>query len=200
MGARSVRAILLVATVLLAACGIQSDASPRDVPDNERSLVNLAGSSGSAASGADRIYLAGPGDDRALRSVTRDAASPQDLIRILLLGPNDDEIAAQYSTFIPPNAELNSATTQGEFLLVDLNDAITELTPQSLMQAIAQIVYTANELDGIEAVKLTVDNERLSWPTPNGDTTTAPLRIYDYPNFEQTAQPAYPAVPLSPEG
>jgi hypothetical protein len=192
--------VVAAAIALLSACGIRPDASPRDVPDGERSLINIAGASGSAASGADRIYLVAPGEDRRLRSVTRDAASPEDLIRILLLGPNDDEIASGFSTVIPNTAELRSARTQGQLLIVDLNDAITELTSQSLMQAIAQIVYTATELDGIEAVKLKVDDQELSWPTPNGDTTTAPLRVYDYPNFVQSAQPAYPAVPVSPDG
>ena len=201
-GARSTpTAALAVALValLLGACGIQSDSAPRNVPDGERALDNSSTSRGTDASGADRIYLAAPGDDRRLRSVTRDAASPQDLIKILLLGPNDDEKAAQFTSFIPPTTELISARAQGQFLILDLSEEITELTPQSLMQAIAQIVYTATEIDGIEAVQLKVNDQQLSWPKPNGDTTTDPLRIYDYPNFVQTAQPAYPAVPASPD-
>ncbi len=192
--------LVVVAVLGLAACGIQQDTSYRDVPNDEWILPNSGGNSGSDASGADRIYLIGPGEDRLLRSVARNADSPEDLIKILFLGPNDDELAAQYSSNIPPGTELRSARTQGQFLILDLGEEITELTPQSLAQAIAQIVYTATELEGIEAVQLTVDGEGLSWPTPNGENTTDPLRIYDYPNLVQTAQPAYPAVPLSADG
>ena len=35
----------------------------------------------------------------------------------------------------------------------------------------------------------------VSWPRPVGGNTAAPLSTYDYPNFVQSAQPAYPAVP-----
>lgn len=183
-----------------ASCGVQSDATPRDVPADERILPNAGGTTGSAASGAERVYLVGPGEERLLRSVSRNAESPEELISTLFLGPNDDELAAQYSSNIPPGTELRSARTQGQFLILDLSEEITELTPQSLAQAIAQIVYTATELEGIEAVQLTVSDEDLSWPTPNGETTTDPLRVYDYPNVIQTAQPAYPAVPISADG
>ena len=115
---------------------------------------------------------------------------------LLLLGPNDDEIAAQYSSFIPPDTQLLSARSKGQILIVDVTGEIAELTGQSLSQAIAQIVYTATEIDGIEAVQLKVDGVEVAWPKPNGEITADPLRIYDYPNFVQTAQPAYPAVPV----
>ena len=185
-----------VAAFALGACGIQTDSAPRDLPEDERSLISDS-SSGSDASGADRIYLVAPGEERLLRSVPRDAEFREDLIEILLLGPNDDEVAAQFSSFIPPSTELLSARSKGQILIVDLTAEISELTGQSLSQAIAQIVYTATEIDGIEAVQLKVEGEDVAWPKPNGDTTADPLRTYDYPGFVQTAQPSYPAVPVA---
>lgn len=183
--------------VVAAACGVQPDSSPRDLPEAEQGLETSDESSGDIAAGADRIYLIGPGDDRLLRSVQREADSASDLVRTLLRGPNDDEIEAQFTTAIPSTTELNEATIQGQNLTVDLTPDIIELDTQSLVRAIAQIVYTATELDGIETVQIEIDNERLSAPTPGGDTTTAPLRIYDYPGLVQTSQPAFPAGPVS---
>lgn len=188
--------LLTVAALVMTSCGIQTDSAPRNLPDSERGPAVAGSSSGSDASGADRIYLVAPGDERLLRSVPRDAALREDLMRILLLGPNDDEIAAQYSSFIPPDTQLLSARSKGQILIVDVTGEIAELTGQSLSQAIAQIVYTATEIDGIEAVQLKVDGLEVAWPKPNGEITADPLRIYDYPNFVQTAQPAYPAVPV----
>lgn len=188
--------LLTVAALVMTSCGIQTDSAPRNLPDSERGPAAAGSSSGSDASGADRIYLVAPGDERLLRSVPRDAALREDLMRILLLGPNDDEIAAQYSSFIPPDTQLLSARSKGQILIVDVTGEIAELTGQSLSQAIAQIVYTATEIDGIEAVQLKVDGVEVAWPKPNGEITADPLRIYDYPNFVQTAQPAYPAVPV----
>ncbi len=188
--------LALALTMIISACGIQTDSAPRDLPEDERSLVIAGSSAGTDASGANRIYLVAPGDERLLRSVPRDAALREDLIKILLLGPNPEEIEDQFSSFIPPATELLSARSNGQILILDLTSEISELTGQSLSQAIAQIVYTATEIDGIKAVQLKVNGAEVAWPTTNGDTTKDPLRIYDYPGFVQTAQPAYPAVPV----
>jgi hypothetical protein len=193
------RLVVLVVVAMLSACGVQADSSPRDLPDDEQQLPVIGGGGGTEAAGGDRIYLVGPGEDRLLRSVPRSAGTtPLDLIRVLLLGPNDDELADQYSTNIPPETAVHSARKQGQFLTIDLSDDITGLTPQSLIQAIAQIVYTATAIDGVETVRIEVDDESRVWPTATGEPK-ADLRVYDYPNLVQSAQPAYPAVPAVPE-
>lgn len=186
---------VVMSVVTVTACGVQPDAAPRDLPEEERTIAIDAGSSGSDAAGANRIFLVAPGEERLLRSVPREAETRAELIEVLLAGPNDDELAAQYSSFIPPTTELITARTQGQVLTINLSGGITELSGQNLAQAVAQIVYTANELDGIEAVQLRVDDEELAWPKANGETTSDPLRIYDYPNLVVTAQPEFPTVP-----
>lgn len=197
MSVGSIRLALGVAGVVLASgCGVQPDSSPRDVPVDERSIV-LTDEVGSTASGADRVYLIAPGEDRLLRSVPRSATTPSDLVEILLRGPNEDELQEQYSTFIPPTTELIEAEPQGEILTVDLTADILELTGQNLTQAIAQIVYTATELEGIEAVRILVEGEPLAVPTPISDTIETTLQIYDFPNSVRTSQPAFPAAAVS---
>ena len=184
-----------LATIMLAmsGCGIQADSAPRDVPADEQIIAE--GSSGTDAAGAERIYLVAPGENQLLRSVPRDATSRSDLMRILFLGPNDEESAAQFSSTIPSTTELLSARSQGTVLFVDVSAGLTELTGDGLTRALAQIVYTASEIDGVEAVQLTVDGDLISWPKGNLDASSNPLRTYDYPGYVQTAQPAYPAVP-----
>lgn len=184
-----------VLVVVLWGCGVQPDAAPRDLPEEERAIALDVGPTGSDASGANRIFLVAPGEERLLRSVPREAATREELIKILLAGPNDDELAAQYSSYIPPNTELLSARTQGQVLTINLSGGITELSGTNLAQAVAQIVYTASELDGVEAVQLRADDEELAWPKLTGETTADPLRIYDYPNLVVTAQPDFPTVP-----
>ena len=181
--------------VLLVACGVRPDAAPRDLPVEERDVSVEIVAAGSDASGANRIYLVAPGEERLLRSVPRQAATRFELIEILFAGPNDDELAAQYSSFIPPTTELISARTQGQILTIDLSGGITDLSGANLAQALAQIVYTAAELDGVEAVQIRVDDQELAWPRGNGETTSDPLRVYDYPNFVITAQPDFPPLP-----
>ena len=198
MNGRTRRTVIVAAiAALTTACGVQTDSSPRDLPEAEQALETPDGSSGDIASGADRIYLIGPGDERLLRSVQREADTANDLIRSLLRGPNDAEIEAQFNTAIPSTTQLNAASVQGQNLTVDLTPDIIELDTQGLVRAIAQIVYTATELEGIETVQVEIDGERLSAPTPGGDTTNAPLRIFDYPGVIQTSQPVYPAAAVS---
>jgi hypothetical protein len=185
---------MLVAAMLLTACGVQPDSSPREVPDDYKAQLTGA-SSGGVASGAERIYLVGPGDDRLLRSVSRDAASPEELISILLRGPNETESAQQYASAIPSTLELLSISVQGSVLMLDVTQELTELTGSGLVQALAQIVYTASELDTVTAVQVTVQGGQQAWPRGDLEFTTEPLSVYDYPGMVRTAQPAYPSVP-----
>ena len=181
-------------------CGIQTDSQPRDVPEDKRELRDPDASTANAT-GAGRVYLVGPGEQHLLRSVPREAVSRQNLMEVLFLGPNDDELSAQYSSAIPTGTELLSTDSKGNVLVLDVSSNITELSVQGLTQALAQIVYTASELEGVKAVELTVDGAPMAWPKGNGGSTTGALRTYDYPGVAQTAQPPYPAVPsdIEPE-
>ncbi len=193
----STRAMVAAIALLVAGCSIDGDAAPRDVPEAERELAVVI--EGSEAAGGERIYLIGPADDRLLRSVPRDAVTREELIATLLRGPNDEEVAAQYSTVIPPSTQLRGVRTQGQTLTIDLSDDLTELNTPSLIEAIAQIVYTASEIDGIRTVRIEIDGETQAWTTAAGSSKTE-LQIFDYPGFVQSAQPPYPAAPASPTG
>ncbi len=188
------RAAGLVGVLLLSACGVQADSAPRDVPEDNR--VRLSGVSlGGDASGAERIYLIGPGDDRLLRSVRRNPTTPENLIEILLLGPNADERDAQFSTAIPTGLRVERIESQGSRLVIDVSEELTTLSGPALVQAIAQIVYTASEIENVLSVQITFEGQPVSWPTADLDVTDQPLRVYDYPGMVLSAQPAYPSVP-----
>ena len=150
-------------------------------------------SSGTSASGADRIFLVAPGDDDKLSSVLRNATSRENLIEVLLQGPNAEERDAQWVSNIPSGTEVLSTRSQGNVFTIDLSRDLIGLTGSPLAQAVAQIVYTASELDGVGAVQITVEGESLPFPKGNGDSTAGQLRVYDYPGFVITAQPDYPA-------
>ena len=185
-----------IAATLLAGCGLTPDAAPRDLPTDERTIVPVQVATGGQAEGPDRIFLGAPGDGRLLRSVPRDAVSNEDLLTLLFAGPNEDELEQQYTTFLPPDLQLLETFKQGTILFVNVSDEIRELTGQPLSQALAQIVYTAAELDGVERIQLNVNGSPESWPRPVGGNTANTLSIYDYPGFVQSSQPAFPAVPV----
>jgi hypothetical protein len=193
-----VAALTLIALAALAGCSIQPDASPNDLPDE---VANVFGEpdTGDEAAGTNRIYLLAPPDVEApqrLRSVQRDVPpAPDSVLESLFAGPNADERDAQLDTAIPSDIELLDARPVGQVLTVDLNDVFDDLTPDGLRLAVAQIVSTATDIDGVRAVQLRIDGEPRVWPLGSGELTDRPLTQYDYPGLVESSQPAFPAIP-----
>lgn len=189
--------LLGVALIASTACGISADSGPRDVADEQRLQVVVA--TGEEAAGTNRVYLLSPSDPdepSRLRSVSRDVANdPEALLESLFSGPNPDEQDRGLGTAIPRDIELLGARTVGRVLTIDVTDVFGELTPEALRLAIAQVVVTANEIEGVDAVRVRIDGETQVWPIGDGALTAAPLTVYDYPGLVESSQPALPGVP-----
>ena len=106
-------------------------------------------------------------------------------------------IAAEEQLELPAGLELSRVVNQGPILFLDVGPQLADLQGQSLTRALAQIVYTATELDGVERVQIRVDGESVAWPRVALPNTTGALSIYDYPGVVQTSQPPFPAFPSS---
>lgn len=189
---------LLSLVLAVSGCSIRPDASPNDLPA-ERADVFGEPATGDEAAGTNRIYLLAPADPEApqrLRSVQRDVpTAPASVLASLFAGPNAAERDAQLDTAIPTDVELLSARPVGQVLTVDLTDAFDELTPVGLLLAVAQIVSTATEIDGVQSVQIRIDGEPRVWPLGNGELTDRPLTRFDYPGLVESSQPAFPAIP-----
>jgi hypothetical protein len=189
---------LIVALIALVGCSIQPEAAPNDLPD-ERANVFGEPATGDEAAGTNRIYLLAPPDVDApqrLRSAQRDVpTAPVSVLESLFAGPNADERESGLDTAIPADVDLVAARTVGQVLTVDLNDVFDDLTPDGLRLAVAQIVSTATDIDGVQSVQLRIDGEPRVWPLGNGELTDRPLTRYDYPGLVESSQPAFPAIP-----
>lgn len=189
---------LIVALIALVGCSIQPEAAPNDLPD-ERANVFGEPATGDEAAGTNRIYLLAPPDVDApqrLRSAQRDVpTAPVSVLESLFAGPNADEREGGLDTAIPADVDLVAARTVGQVLTVDLNDVFDDLTPDGLRLAVAQIVSTATDIDGVQSVQLRIDGEPRVWPLGNGELTDRPLTRYDYPGLVESSQPAFPAIP-----
>lgn len=197
---RTVAMLLLAATSVLAACGVKSDDAPRDIPDAEQAdLGSPADSGAGAAVGSSRIYLLGPSVVEGvtlLRPVARDAGTATERIEALLAGPNTSELGEQLRSAIPVGTRINGPATLGNATLrVDLSEEFLQLTGTDLVDALAQIVFTASTVDGVQLVRVTVDGADQQWPAGDGTLQSGPLDVYDYPNRVESGQPPYPAIP-----
>ena len=190
--------LIVVLAAVSASCAIREDGTPRDIPIDQRGNFGEV-ATGDAAEGASRIYLLSPvgTDEQArLRAAPRsEAADAEELLTSLLAGANEDENALGLTSAIPTDLEIEEATTVGTRLTIDINDALSELSDLGLRQALAQIVATASEVDQVQQVRLRVGGENQGWPTGDGEVTDRPLTIYDYPEFLESSQPDFPALP-----
>jgi len=181
--------------VMASACGISPAAAPTDVPVGERSLAIGADTSAGIASGESEIYLVTGNGPRQLRSVNRDAGTRLALLEAVIAGPTENESAALLSSALQPDTSVNAVRQVGTVLYIDLSADIADLSGDGLLLAVAQLVHTADRIDGIETVQLTVADERFPWPRSDGSATTGLLRTYDFPGLAVSSQPAYPPLP-----
>jgi spore germination protein GerM len=196
----TIRIVVLAASAsLMVGCTIAPDASPRDIPAEERTLLVSDASEGAETAGDARIYLVAPtesGQQRQLRSVQRDSVPlPNEVLGTLFNGPNQSELDSRLVTQIPSRTELLSTRLVGETLFVDISEEILELTGEALTLAVAQIVFTASEIPGVQTVRLRVDGDDQSWPRGDGQPRSGSLRTFDFPGFVESSQPPYPAAP-----
>jgi spore germination protein GerM len=196
------RTAALAALLSLFGCGINPDSEVREIATEQVVPIDPVGAGAGEAEGESRIFLVTDGGDgdQLLRSVLRDVpASPAELMQALFAGPNDEEAEAGLTSALPPEVQLIGATRPATGTLnLDVSAEILDLPTSALQLVLAQIVFTAGELEGVRAVLLRVDGEIRNWPDGRGEQQTASLTVYDFPGYAESAQPPYPAVPTDP--
>jgi len=187
---RSVWRVLLAVVsgaAVLAACSLNTDSEPRDVLDEEEpTIVNTtAGPSPEPGTGS-TVYFLGP-DDGAGRSllvaVSRaPATTAADLLTVLLEGPTaPEQQELGVRTAIPAGTRVLSAAVDGQgTLTLDLSTEFLANAGDVLLDAVAQVVFTASETTGVRRVRLLVEGEAQDWPTSTGSAMREPLSIYDF--------------------
>lgn len=204
--------VIVLVALLLSGCGIDTDSSPRRIspdvlaPDVIAPAEAEAGGAG-APQPADvtQVYLVAPdpdgGQQFVLQPVPRTATdSAAGALAALFRGPSSSELAARLRSAIPAEVQLQGIGRRGSTLLVDAGAGLETSAGGELQQAIAQIVFTATEIDGIEGVLITLDGVSRQWPAGNGELQSRPLTRYDFPGVLPSEQPAFPAIPSRDDG
>lgn len=200
MSRRAATILCVCAALLLNACGITTDPTPRDIAGPE--LPRAAGPDAQPirAEGTVRVYLESVSDLSTggvrLRAVNRDVAeSATEVLAALLAGPSKEEVNEQLRTAIPVGVEVLSVTSNGTTLIVDLSGEFADLAGANLVTAVAQIVLTATELNNVDQVRLLVEGDAPQWPNAAGELRPGALTRFDYIELVEWTQPAFPAVP-----
>ena len=105
------------------------------------------------------------------------------------------------TTAIPDGLQLNSAVLRSDgTLAVDVTDELLSLSINALIDAVAQIVFTASEVSEVQQIELLVNGRARQWPASDGELQAQALTVYDYPGFVESTQPDYPQVPSPAPG
>ena len=204
-GRRGSLAVLGVAVVVglvgLAGCGIPSDGKARPI-DREALPAQLVGtpttttqSGPSALNQNATLYLVTTANDTErlvpvsaeIANVTDQADLPRMVIEQLIAQqPKASGGSSDVTNAIPPTVTVLSATVNDHVLDLDLSDlSSVELTRQRL--AAAQIVFTATELAGVDAVRFWIDGQPGAVPLDDQASTAGQaVSRSNYPSLLRT--------------
>jgi hypothetical protein len=184
---RTLATVAVAIVALLVACGLPDDRTPRiiaaeDAPlDLSEVLGNVATTTPSGSAEVE-IFLVRAGEldptSRAAQGEDLDAA-----IGALLAGPTDEERNRGFSSSIPQETELNSATLDGGTAILDLgctgeapidSCGVLALTGPTQLAIFGQLVCTAMEIPEVTGVRFLQDSNPQDAPTESRGTATFP--------------------------
>lgn len=182
------RLITVVALVLLVtACGLPSDSSPRQIADDKVPFELLGPSTTTPTSN----LAGGPNvqlyflDGTELRAVNRSVPNrdPQAVLNELVKGLIDTDPFG-ITTAIPKDTQIVSVANDGDTVVVTLNNAILNIGGAEQKNAFGQMVYTVTDL-GTRTIRFRVtdasggNEQDVPTPTDNG-AKAEPLTRSDF--------------------
>jgi hypothetical protein len=186
---------LLAAVVVLASCGVPENATPRaldgEVPYDLLASTTTVPSAGLPDASGDPVMLYFLDDEGRLAPAQRQLPSPvnsDDLLRLLFDGVSDAELGEQLNSAIAPGTRLlgvKGPSAEG-VLTLDITDDLLRVTGRRQSQAIAQIVWTATQLKGVESVQFEIEGKPTEVLSGNGNFTEVPLARRHFDTLEPT--------------
>jgi hypothetical protein len=153
--------VLLVA----AGCGIPLDSSPRQSPVETKRPPRPEATTVEGGFGA-WIYLT---HDGRLLATFREVVDrrPATILDSLLLPVPANEVSRGYVTQIPSGTEALAVRRTDQSIVVDLDASFNDVIGAARQKAIAQIVFTMTDLQGVSGVRFAVDGKAVDVSTPN---------------------------------
>jgi spore germination protein GerM len=196
-------AITMGLALALAACGIPNDRQPRDVAEGEQLQLSDQKAPAQAASAiGPKVYFLSQdaaGQDRLQPAGRNVVATPIAVLTELFNGlTKEEQQTRRWRTAIPADTRLLSVVQESDgTLVIDLNQAFFQATSDAQIKAVAQVVFTATGIDGVQKVKILIEGQPQGWLRGDGTAQPVgePLTQYAYPELNPTSEPEYPPTP-----
>ena len=180
---RALHVAVLLAGVALAAggCGVPVDRQPRAVETPRGPFPGFAPGVPVEPGGAEeRLCMV---RNNFLAAVTRSVPvriSVDQHLRLLVLGPTDDERAAGYTSALTGSTIVQGVRQERGIVTVDLADRPEDATRSDDILAYGQVVCTLTTRPSVAAVVFTNDGKPLGVPRADGSLSSGPLTGADY--------------------
>ncbi len=171
-------AIVAIGLVAVVGCGLRQDENPRAI--SPQSLPSALFQDANTSTTTSRnpsieqrsLYLVnteGTAETLSRVAVPIEAPSnpadlPKAIIEKLVTTPPVD---AAHSSFIPPGTRVLKVEQHGDVLEIDLSDELGSVESSRQRLAVAQLVFTATAIDGINAVRFSIDGNPSAVPLDN---------------------------------
>ena len=184
---RTAAAAVVVACVLLSACGVRSQDGPEPLPQEvlpselQPSAVASPGpSTGPSTSPTTTttvpVYLV---EDGRLVRVDRPARrrAVQDALDALLTAGG---AGGSQRSAVPPGTVVERLSRRGDLLSIELSAQFGQVRGRDQVLAVAQVVWTATEFPPVRQVDVLVDGRRIELPVEQGEVSSEPAERNDY--------------------
>ena len=174
-------AAAVVAALLLPACGVPQDDSPRALTPQEVPFASPTDSPPAESVGDRQIALGFVRDDSVVLSsrTVEDPRTTEEVLELLFAGPSPDERAAGLSTFLPSTVTVEDVEMVGGTAVVTLDGPDDSEVLRLAPLAYAQVVATLTP-DRVSGVRFRLDDTDLRVPREDGSLTNQPLSRRDY--------------------
>lgn len=102
------------------------------------------------------------------------------LIDALTASLSADEAARGLRRALADRELLDTVEATGDLATVELTDEFSLLPSREQLLALGQVVLTLTQLERIDRVRFTLDQEPLSVPTATGSVSSSPVRSAEY--------------------
>jgi spore germination protein GerM len=187
---RFVPVLLVGLLALVAGCGVPEDDSPQELSAEAVPFGLLTTPTTTTQPieaipperQAELFFVNGEGEVEGVAREVEDQ-SPEAIIASLL-ATDTQSLDPGLTSNIPPETTLLDISVEDEenVLNIDLSNQFDDITGDSYIAAVAQIVFTA-EAAGFDAVAFRVDGERIEVPDGDGAQQDEPVTPLDYQNL-----------------
>jgi spore germination protein GerM len=175
--------------LLVAACGVGPQSEPQvirraDVPFGLAHQAPTAPTTTAAAAPFTyTVYLLAGDQLQPVAHQTARVPTRVSILRDLAHGPDDDDSAAGLRTLVPPDTAIDRVTVADGMAIVSLGGSgASRVATDRQVLGVAQLVYTATELPGVDRVRFRVEGRLAEVPKGDGSLTSRAVGRADYPN------------------